>query len=318
MRLQYIIPLTIIGLSATSQAITIDINYDYDDSDFFGAGNVDGAAAGIQARAALDAAASFYSNALVDDFDAITPGGSNTWSPRFTHPATGAEETISNPTIAANTVIIYAGARVFGGSTLGQGGPGGFSAGGNSAWFTAIFERGEGASTQGVTAVEFAPWGGSIAFDDVAGQWHYDHTTTAGLAGNSDFYSVALHEIGHVLGIGTADSWDTLHTGPAFGKSFTGANATAANGGVNPLLQVTQDPPGHFKNGTISTVWGEGSSQEVMMDPSITTGTRKLATDLDMAAFDDIGWDIIIVVPEPSSTLLIGIGSLALLVRRRR
>ena len=43
-------------------AVTISIDYRFDTSNFFGAGNPDGPAAGQQAKASLEAAASFFSN----------------------------------------------------------------------------------------------------------------------------------------------------------------------------------------------------------------------------------------------------------------
>jgi hypothetical protein len=55
------------------------------------------------------------------------------------------------------------------------------------------------------------------------------------------------------------------------------------------------------------------------MDPTITIGTRKVFTDLDMAALDDIGWEVT-PVPVPAAVYLFGSGLLGLLglARRRR
>ena len=52
-------------------AINLQIDYTYDTTNFFGSGNPQGAAAGVQAKAALEAAASFYSTILTDSFSAI-------------------------------------------------------------------------------------------------------------------------------------------------------------------------------------------------------------------------------------------------------
>ena len=53
--------------------MTIRIDYSIDDvgSKFFGSGNPQGLAAGMQAKAALDAAAAFYSGILDDTLSAI-------------------------------------------------------------------------------------------------------------------------------------------------------------------------------------------------------------------------------------------------------
>ena len=61
----------------------------------------------------------------------------------------------------------------------------------------------------------------------------------------------------------------------------------------------------------------DGVMQEVVMDPNITTGTRKELTELDLAFLRDIGWETI-TIPEPSSTLLLGLGSFAFILRRRK
>jgi len=51
--------------------------------------------------------------------------------------------------------------------------------------------------------------------------------------------------------------------------------------------------------GTESTIRGTDIVQEAALDPSITLGTRKLFTDLDVAVLEDLGWNIAeLVVPE--------------------
>src|SRR6476646_6581827 len=80
-------------------AINVQIDYTYDTTNFFGAGNPQGAAAGAQAKAALEAAASFYSTILTDSLSAIqTPpqfhssqfNGQVTWqwTENFNNPTT--------------------------------------------------------------------------------------------------------------------------------------------------------------------------------------------------------------------------------------
>ncbi len=302
----FLLPLaaTWLGSTLAAGAFTVAIDYSHDTNDYFGAGNPDGAAAGAQAKAALEAAATFYNGIINDHFSAITPSGVNSWTIKFPHPSTGLETTISDPHIPADTYVIYAGGRSLSGTTLGKGGYGGYNASGYSSWFETLRQRGQGSTAE----ENFVKWGGAITFDnDTPGQWHYDHTTTTGLAGKSDFYSVALHELGHALGLGTSDAWNN----DTSGSSFTGPNATAAYGGSNPPVA-----PGHWAEGTTSTVYGDPTTtQEAMMDPSITVGTRKLATELDIAAMKDIGWEI---VPEPSAITLLSLSGLVLTLRRKR
>ncbi|XAM01127.1 PEP-CTERM sorting domain-containing protein [Phycisphaeraceae bacterium D3-23] len=284
-------------------AIDIVIDYTYDINGFFDTGTSDGQAA----RTTLERAASDFSSLLTDTFSAIvTPpdfvndlGGGEAryewdWEATFSHPGlTGnTDVTLSNPTIGADQYIIYAGGESLAGSTLGQGGPGGFSwsAGGSrypsdvaeidaitDAFASAVEDRGESSG--------FASWGGAVTFDTDAGtNWHFGLEDPSG--GESDFYSVAVHELAHALGLGTTDEWNGFINGSG---RWTGANAVSEYGGTIPL-----DPPdgGHWAEDTMSNVFGTGTSQEAAMDPNVTTGTRKLMTDLDVAALDDIGWSI--------------------------
>jgi PEP-CTERM motif len=111
-----------------------------------------------------------------------------------------------------------------------------------------------------------------------------------------------------VLGFGTADSWNDKVSG----GNFTGVNAVAAFGGkVVPLAPDLA----HWKDGTQSTVMGV--SQEAMMDPTLRTGTRKLPTQLDLAALKDVGWQVT-AVPLPSAVWLFGSALIAFAGLRRR
>jgi len=170
-----------------------------------------------------------------------------------------------------------------------------------------VSQRGQLSATSGPSATDFAPWGGQITFNSDS-SWYFDSnpSTTEAFSGN-DFYSVALHEIGHVLGIGTADSWNDKVSG----GNFTGVNAVAAFGGNVPLAS----DHAHWAEGTKSTVMG--AVQEAMMDPTLTTGTRKLPTQLDFAALKDVGWQVT-AVPLPSAVWLFGSALIAFAGLRRK
>src|SRR4051812_12577267 len=127
----------------SAAAINVQIDYTYDTSNFFGSGNPQGAVAGAQARAALEAAAGFYSAVLTDTFDAITvpapyhstaPGSTGvftwSWTETFQHLTINSPVSVTNPALGADQYIVYAGARSLFGSTTGQGTPGGFSSSG--------------------------------------------------------------------------------------------------------------------------------------------------------------------------------------------
>ncbi len=233
----------------------------------------------------LQIAADTIVSRLNDDLLAISASGSNTWSAVFSNPTTGASETRPNLQVAANEIIVYAGARNLPGNTRGFGGPGGFSSFGTPAWNQLVQGRGEpGALTSPQT--DFALWGGAITFDNADTNWYFD-TDSSGIQNNQvDFLTVATHELAHVFGIGfipaqsNKSPWDNLSQS----GNFAGPKAAAAFGASSVPLQ--SGDRGHWQEGITS------NGRDVLMDPTILSGARTLLTPLDFAALDDIGWDV--------------------------
>lgn len=300
-------------VASSAHAFTIIIDYSYDTNGFF--------TSHPEAKATLESAADFFEGVIIDQIGGITPTGGNRWSEIFSHPGTGSLYEISSSTpaiepgadeyklglsIAANTFVLYAGGRQLG-STLGQGGYGGFSSAGSGAWNTTVATRGEtGAGADPPT--DFARWGGSITFD-LDAVWNFDLTLPG--TGENDFYSVALHEIGHSLGLNVNDpdtSWNTRQSG----SLFNGPNVVSVYGSAVPTVSGSNH---HWVNGTMSVVFGTNTPQEAAMDPSLTVGERKLFTALDVAALKDVGWDI---VPEPSTAALLVVALSLVGARRHR
>ncbi|MEZ6061148.1 MAG: hypothetical protein R3C19_12355 [Planctomycetaceae bacterium] len=54
------------------------------------------------------------------------------------------------------------------------------------------------------TETDFGP-GGAITFDTTGVTWNFDDAAPGG--GESDFFSVAIHELAHLLGFGTSASF---------------------------------------------------------------------------------------------------------------
>ncbi|MEA1949904.1 MAG: matrixin family metalloprotease [Planctomycetota bacterium] len=268
----FAILLGIILVVPASSAVTLSFDYSLDTGNFF--------ASGSEAWASHEAAGDFFEHILLDDLDAITPSGINTWEARFTNPSTGVDYVESDLYVPADTMIIYVGSRNLDGTTLGQGGPGGYWSYGSTSWNDTVSTRGEGV-TQNPGATDFGPWGGALSLDSDS-TWHYNHQTTPSF-GENDLYSVILHELGHVLGIGTAHSWNNLIAG----GEFTGTESVDEYGGNVPLSGSA-----HWNYSTMSGTFPADASQEAAMDPDITQGTRKVMTYLDVAGLDDLGWDV--------------------------
>lgn len=212
------------------------------------------------------------------------------WRPSFFNPATGALQEVPGLVVPTDTLIVFVGGRDIPGSPLGRGGP---SHGGYSyvvdPWYTNITARGQGSvsDVRGPDAREIAPWGGAIAFDTITPQgtlrnWHFDIMSPP--LGDSDFLSVAIHELGHIFGFGTSDSFARLTSG----TQFIGPRVAELNGGV----PVDLDASGaHWKEDTKSPP-SSLTGPEAAMTPSGTYGRHNMFTRLDYAALDDIGWDI--------------------------
>lgn len=263
------------GRSASAD-VTVQFDYTYDVQGFFDA------VAHPERRQILELAAASVVR-FADDLAAIVPGGDNWWDAGFWRPDTGGwDYAVHNLVVPADTLIVYVGARDLP-VALGEGGPGSYWAPSIPSWIETVKARGESGALL-ATPTDFGPWGGSIAFDSSPGYPWYFGASAGGLgSGQADFLSVASHELAHVLGFGTADSWDTWRSGLA----YTGA-ASVAEYGTNVALS---SDTAHWASGVKSPV--DGVLQEASMTPVIMIGTRKTFTDLDHAGLVDVGWELI-------------------------
>ncbi len=293
-----LLPAALLAISpSTASAVSLLFDYTYDTNGFFTPAR----------RSTLQAAGLWIGSRLGDDLSAIVPSGGNTWTQEFDHPSTGNRLSLANRSVAANALVIYVGASELGSSTAGEGGPGGYSASGSTSWLDQVDSRGQAGGLIN-PPTDFGPWGGAITFD-LTTTWYADQNTatTEPFAG-IDLYSVALHEIAHVLGFGTSIPFNQQIDFTAI--TFTGSSSTAVFGSNPPLNNEA-----HWRAGLTSTVFGTSIQQQVAMDPTILEGTRKHLTELDMAGLRDIGWE---VVPEPSVGLMLLLGTGVMLGRRRR
>jgi hypothetical protein len=220
-------------------------------------------------RAALEAAAGAWEAIIADEFADIPAGIAFS----FDSPTAGPDEVTVTLDEPIDDLLIFVGAQTppFGdpdGEPLARGGTKGFDAEGD------IFARriDDNFRDQGAVT-DFEPFVGTMSVDP-AQDWSFNLDGPA--SGKHDFFSVALHEIGHVLGFGQAQVHDDIASG-----GFDGPNALDVNGGaaipMTPGLSHTTDS---FRDGA------------PLMSPSLTVGTRKEITDVDKAMLADIGWEI--------------------------
>lgn len=324
-------------LQSSASALTISL--DFTSTSFFDTNTADGALA----RAAVEKAAADISAAITTQLSAVNglsysgsvPGATVGFAGAlyYTNPDTGVQQSLSTINLAQDEFKIFVGARSLGGGTLGQGGPG--SAGYQASLsynnvnaipsataaaetnFNNAMQRGSSITVSSLDGsisgtpftLNYAPTIGNLWFDnDGSTSWHRDAYNGV-VGGRIDLYSVALHEILHTLGIGIYDSWDANISG---NTNWTGQEVIDLYGTGNNLIDSNGS---HIASNITSKRLSDGSTQTVVMSPSISAGVRKELTELDLAFLRDLGWT---TVPEPTSMTLLGLGSLAFILRRKR
>jgi hypothetical protein len=96
-----------------------------------------------------------------------------------------------------------------------------------------------------------------------------------------DFLTVAEHELGHLLGFGTAPSWENR----VVGSSFLGLAAQAEHAGAIPT-DAPNPNAGHWQDSTMD------NGTRCTMDPTLPAGVRATFTQLDFAGLADLGWQV--------------------------
>ena len=188
------------------------------------------------------------------------------------------------------------------------------------------------ANSANLKALGFTGFGdvadGAISFSS---DFNFDFDPSNGIANNAiDFISVAVHEIGHVLGfVSGVDIYDVLGfpDGPLLGDPDLGMlplddfaigsvldlyRYSAADSGAvldwsvggSPFFSIdgqTVYGGGYFSTGAYNgdgrqaSHWKDnlvGMPQLGALDPTVSYGQAGKVTSLDLAAFDVIGWNI--------------------------
>ena len=283
-------------IQTASANVDIVFDYRYDSSGFFTGAN-------SSRQNLLNDAASVFESRFQDNLTAITSAGSNSFNASFFEPDNGNNISIPNFSVATDQIVVFAGAYNLG-STLAVGGNGGFSSSDSASFLDNAASRGQSGALLPVQT-DFGPWGGAMSFNSTS-NWYFDPDTKTdeSFSGKYDFYSVAVHELAHVLGFAGAQSFNNLRSGGV----FTGSAAHDLLGHNPPL---TAD--GHWTQGL--TYLG----QEVAMDPAISAGQRKHFTELDYAAMKDIGWQVS-PIPEAEvwAMMIAGLGLLGWRLRSQQ
>jgi hypothetical protein len=156
---------------------------------------------------------------------------------------------------------------------------------GGFSQFAAVTQRGKPA-TLGTMATAYAPWGGSISFNSSAlFDFGTGISTSPGTISfsNANFQATAWHELGHILGIGTAPSWYHYVTP----DGFTGPAAEAVCGGPVPVQPGGRHwAAGVLSDGALDLMDGGGDSG--MLGTASNPPWHQFSP-LDYAALEDIG-----------------------------
>ena len=288
--------LHVLALEARWNPVRFDFRFD-DDAGRGGAGFFDSVA---KVQALQDAGKQIASQ-LGDTLTAIAPDltQNNTWTAQYVNPATGGTAYRTNLAVPLDAIVVYVGGRA---GLTGDGGvafaaPGSVAAStGGGPFQDAVRTRGQ-LGAWGLTGkhTDFGPWGGSISFDTNT-NWYFCTDPAGAGSGQVDFRTTALHELGHVLGYGTSDSWfDAVTQYAADGNwYFTGDAAVKTFGGNAVPLDFAESGGAHWARGVRSPQDGNAAA---LMNADPADGRPRAFTALDLAGLKDIGWEVAVPAP---------------------
>lgn len=248
------------------------------------------------ARANLEMAASIWSAGIKDDFPTVRAG-----TPLLImNPRTLIEETLTLEYDIDDMVIFVATSTLIEGEMA--------KAGPITRWYRRLNDEYPLGARERIEGDDFQPWAGFLSINpEGSPPLFLDETpgTDDDIPRNTqrryDFLTLALHELGHILGIGTADvffaksgiqSADGLQTKTTSDgrlllfydayRVFYGPASRRVNDGQPVLLSQDQ--------GHIRTRFVVGGNQD-LMDEDLNP-TRQLPTGLDWALLKDIGYEV--------------------------
>jgi len=232
---------------------SIELDYSYDKFGFFN---------NPSRREAVAYAAELWASIIQDDFNKIPAGSAF----EIRHPSIDGSTIDVTLAEDVDDLIIFVGARDISGNTLALGGPSGYSLVGDEFYLRVADNfRDKGPSKN------FEPWAGVLTFD-TGTNWNYSLKPPS--SDQNDLLTVALHEIGHVLGIGTSSTFKSFVND----QEFTGTNTVTLNSYALPLSQDKSHVSDNY------------NENNVLMDPSTTIGDRVQISEIDKAILSDLGY----------------------------
>lgn len=296
--------LALFGLSSfAAQALTFKVDYSYDTAGFFN---------DPARREAFEEVTALFGDLIQDELTAIDDATfaantlfTNTWNFRVTNPVTGANlDTVTDLRLEKDEVIIYAFGTPFSDGSAGRAALLNFGAVGDQPFLDAVQGRGKaGATGEYLQQREVALRTAAVVFDTNT-TWNFDNRSNGP---GQEFYAIAIHEMMHVLGMGTTGAFDRQ----VVNGTFNGTNAVRVMGKALPLngdgdhwlennfcSQTTTIAPNN-PNQPISSklgVFGQehGAQQLSVMDPTVcdSPGQFHVLTELDIAVLQDLGWTV--------------------------
>ena len=124
------------------------------------------------------------------------------------------------------------------------------------------------------------------------GEMTFDSSDLASLESTGDLYTVILHEMGHVLGIGTV--WTDLRLVQRVGAQyrFTGANAVAQYNAIFNTTSAYVPVESRGGSGTKGSHWSDSTFNNELMTGYINSGKANPLSKVTVGSLQDLGYTV--------------------------
>ena len=257
---------------------TFDIEFDYQFADFrFDPANPDGQTR----RDILEAAAGFWERSIADEFENVPAGTTIS----VEDPSTGMQTDVLL-TSEIDDLRIYVGSRDLN-----------FTDAGGNLVVPAAEAGPASVDASRDTSADFEPWAGTLIFNSSRVDFYLDPRSTqdilndpfgVAIPAGTDFLSVSIHEIGHILGVLLGTDAFREHRVTSGTTRFTGEIAKRYNNGMDIPLDVS-----HVAGSNDGEVMGSPGITSVMV-PQFDQGVRVIPSNLDFGILGDIGYSFVL------------------------